>query len=125
MLHPNPHKSGGIQESCLIDFDFSCQADSDKYPLSYAEFVSDVSGKRAGKAGEVTKKEHDWQDFGSVLALFFPSDAGKFYLLWANLSLAYTDLKVAEGNCTKWIHEFIKRHKDINICLVPNTEKME
>ena len=94
-------------------------SDSDKYPLGYSDFVLDVLGQRAGKAGEVLKKE---QDFGSVLALYLPSDADKFYQVWADINVIYVGLKVDEGNCTKWIDEFTEKHKDIDICLMSSNE---
>ena len=70
MLHPHPHAvetRGAISTSCLIDFDFSGNDGSDKYPPGYAASVEENAFLRIGKPKRIMKKDDDWYELGSVM----------------------------------------------------------
>ena len=73
MLHPHPHAvetRGAISTSCLIDFDFSGNDGSDKYPPGYAASVEENAFLRIGKPNRIMKKEDDWYELASVMRVY-------------------------------------------------------
>ena len=115
MLHPYKSNESGkdkasvtsdkighkeIEESCLIDFDFSGEAGICKYPLGYRNLILDVVDVRAGKANNVMKKEDDWKDFISATGLFQPKNNPHVLVAWQKFLVGMTrSLKAREISC--------------------------
>jgi hypothetical protein len=73
MLHPFPdddersNNNDSLQESCVIDFDLSGIDGEDKYPLGHSQVIPETAGKRAGTAGGIMEKSHDWIELERIL----------------------------------------------------------
>lgn len=74
MLHPlgddGNSERKSITKSQLIDFDFSGEAGTCRYPPGFSRWVPDNMRTRVGKAGCRIEKVDDWKELGSALAKY-------------------------------------------------------
>jgi hypothetical protein len=124
MLHPVP---GGIEKSCLIDFDLCGSPEEDQYPPGYASEVKDNVYPRYGREGSLLEKVHDWCELASVMAHYTIGDdhvnsmtelrkLRKAKAAWGTLVKKYKSNEGEDaGEFATRIDAFISEHGDVAI----------